>query len=79
MSNLPFIPFPKLESTDRAPGTQRGRGANIQTPGREAQTKRLGYRLKGLSGRLSSPEGLAELRNDPGSIAPERALVFELV
>lgn len=78
MTDLPFIQFPKPETFKRESGVQRPRGFSLRKPGREAQAKRLGSRFDELGSRLSTPEGLAQLRSDPGSIAPERAVVFEL-
>lgn len=77
MNDLPFIPLPPAEPTDRAKGDPKPRGA-VGKPGRAAQVSRLNDRFRALRERLSTPQGLAELRADPGSIAPERALVFEL-
>ena len=77
MNDLPFIPFPKPKTIDRPAKTSRP-GATISRPGRGAQSRRLGPYFDRLGPRLETPEGLAELRNDPGSIAPDRAIVFEL-
>jgi hypothetical protein len=42
------------------------------------QTQRLGPKFDRLSEVLPDPARLAELRNDPSAIVPERALVFEV-
>lgn len=77
MTDLPFINLPPAVSIDRAKGRPSPRGG-MAKPGRAAQVGRLGTRFQRLKERFSSPEGIAELRADPASIAPERALVFEL-
>lgn len=75
MTDLPLIPFP---SSDLVPYSGSGGGSDsFQRPSRDRQRERLRTRFSGLD-RLSTPEGLSELRADPGSIAPERAIVFEL-
>jgi len=75
MADLPLIPFsePIIENYS---GSSGGDDRLIR-PSRESQSGRLDQRFSKLD-RLSTPEGLAELRGDPGSIAPERAIVFEL-
>lgn len=59
-------------------GKSKPNNSKLSRPMRGEQGRRLGGRFAGLEGRLDTPEGLAELRSDPGSIAPERAIVFEL-
>jgi hypothetical protein len=79
MTDLPFIALPAPNNIPRAGsgGTNFPR-SQVRVPGRERQRQRLGGRFTRLSQRLATPQGLAELRNDPASIAPERAVVFEL-
>lgn len=77
MTDLPFIALPAPNNVPRA-GSGSGPRSQVRTPGRDRQRQRLGGRFTRLSQRLATPQGLAELRNDPGSIAPERAVVFEL-
>lgn len=77
MSNLPIIPFNSPQLANYS-GKAKRSNLRFARPTRGAQASRLGGRFAGLDGRLESPEGLAELRRDPGSIAPERAIVFEL-
>lgn len=78
MTDLPFIALPQPKTVDRATGNGFPR-TQIQLPGRGRQRARLAGRFTRLSQRLATPQGLAELRNDPGSIAPERAVVLEIV
>src|SRR5262245_43429842 len=80
MTDLPFIALPAPNNVPRAgsDGAKFPR-SQVRVPGRDRQRQRLGGRFTRLSQRLATPQGLAELRNDPGSIAPERAVVFELV
>jgi Subtilase family len=78
MSELPFVPLPKVEPVERTAGLPKPPGRLIR-PGRTAQVHRLGpRRFDRLKSLVGAPNGLAQLRSDPGSIAPERALVFEL-
>lgn len=60
----------------------KGRQAVITekvTPASPArQAARVGPKFDRLSQVLPDPQQLAELRNDPAAIAPERALVFEI-
>jgi hypothetical protein len=78
MTDLPFIALPAPANVRRVSGGTNFPRSQVQIPGRARQGQRLGGRFARLSQRLSSPAGLAELRDDPGSIAPERAVVFEL-
>lgn len=78
MTDLPFIALPHPTTVDRTTGNGFPR-TQVQLPGRGRQRARLAGRFTRLSQRLATPEGLAELRNDPGSIAPERAVVLEII
>ena len=42
------------------------------------QARKIGPRFDRLEQAIGNPDALAELRDDPSAIAPERALVFEL-
>lgn len=77
MTDLPFIALPAPTNVPRA-GSGSGPRSQVRTPGRARQGQRLGGRFTRLSQRLATPQGMAELRNDPGSIAPERAVVFDI-
>src|SRR4051812_16647059 len=50
----------------------------VRIPSRDRQVARLGQRFERLAGALDRPGGLAALQADPESIAPDRAVVFEL-
>lgn len=77
MSELPFVPFKEPTHVnyelDGVPVRK-----TIKPPSRSSQRQRFEPRFAALERGLATPEGLAELRRDPGSIAPERAIVFEL-
>jgi len=77
MTDLPFIALPAPTTVPRV-GSGKGPRTQVRPPGRDRQRQRLGGRFTRLSQRLATPQGLAELRNDPGSIAPERAVVFDI-
>lgn len=77
MTDLPFIALPAPTTVPRV-GSGTGPRTHVRTPGRDRQGQRLGGRFARLSQRLATPQGMAELRNDPGSIAPERAVVFDI-
>ncbi|WP_424983822.1 S8 family peptidase [Maritalea sp. S77] len=50
----------------------------VAAPSAERQVQRVGPKFDRLSRALPDPQRLAELREDPAAIAPERALVFEI-
>lgn len=77
MTDLPFIALPKPNTVARATGNFPR--PQVQLPGRSRQSARFAGRFARVSQKLATPEGMAELRNDPGSIAPERAVVFEII
>lgn len=73
--------FPLLKLSTPEPYTiraQRGGGADISRPSRHRQGARLDPRFESLSRVASNPTEILTLRNDPSSIAPERAIVFEV-
>jgi hypothetical protein len=78
MPELPFIALPAPQNIQRPGSGGRFPRSQIRPPGRARQRERLSGRFARLSQRLSTPAGLAELREDPASIAPERAVVFEV-
>lgn len=51
---------------------------SLQIPSISRQTERLGPRFDRLSRALESPAELVALQSDPNSIAPDRAIVFEI-
>lgn len=77
MAEYPLLPLPKTETTDRPSGRQFP-GHNLKRPGRDRQIVRIGPKFDRLRQALSSPSDVMSLRDDPASIAPERALVFEV-
>lgn len=50
----------------------------IQVPGAPRQRRRFEDQYQRLSRALTAPNGLMSLRDDPASIAPDRAIVFEV-
>ncbi len=77
MPEYPLLVLPRAEPSEKPAGPRRGRQLPPLTPGRQAQ--RVGPRFDRLRQALSSPQGAMSLRNDAASIAPERAVVFEVV
>lgn len=73
---------PLLSLPNPTRDTPRGRPAviveTVRPAGAGRQSQRLGPKFERLSQVLPDPQQLAELRNDPAAIAPERALVFEI-
>jgi hypothetical protein len=76
MAERPLLTLPR--PTKRTPKRSQAPRENVLgiSPGR--QSSRLGPKFDRLAQALPTPAGLAELRSDPQSIAPERALVFEV-
>ena len=71
----PYLPIPTPEPIDRGRG--RGGGGNVTRPGAARQQQRLGDRFDRLA-ELMGQGRIGELIQDPSSLAPERALVFEV-
>ena len=72
---------PLLKLPDPEPFTPRkGPRAvgNIAKPTRGRQSERIAPRFERLMNVAGRPEQLLALRDDPASIAPERAIVFEV-
>jgi Subtilase family len=76
MPDRPLLKLPDPVAFDPRPGP-RG-GAAIVRPQRARQGARLAPRFERLMQVVQDPAALLELRNDPASIAPERAIVFEV-
>ncbi|MDW8444642.1 MAG: hypothetical protein RML45_10360 [Acetobacteraceae bacterium] len=68
------LPTPIRGKADR----KRGRAVGPKGPGRERQKERLAPRFDRLA-RAIDENRIDALRDDPDGIAPERALVFEVV
>jgi len=76
MSERPLLKLPDPTYIAPRPGP-RG-GADLAKPQRDRQSSRIGPRLERLMQIAGRPQDLLDLRNDPASIAPERAIVFEV-
>lgn len=71
----PYLPIPTPEPNDRSKG--RGGGGGLTKPGSARQVERLGDRFDRLEALMGEGR-VGELTQDPSSLAPERALVFEV-
>jgi hypothetical protein len=76
MPERPLLKLPEPVPSDPKPGP-RG-GVNLAKPSRGRQGARLAPRFDRLMGVAGSSENLLSFRDDPASIAPERAIVFEV-
>ena len=76
MAELPLLAMPIPER--RAPRPGRPPRESIRPAEPERQAVRVGPRFERLERSLLDPQRLAELRDDPTAIVPERALVFEV-
>lgn len=76
MPERPLLKLPEPVPSDPKPGP-RG-GGNLVKPTRGRQGARLAPRFDRLMQVAGSPEDLLSFRDDPASIAPERAIVFEV-
>jgi hypothetical protein len=76
---MPERPLLRLPDPEPFILRQRGGGGNsIARPTRDRQRERLDPRFSRLTNIARSPDELWGLRADPASIAPERAIVFEV-
>ena len=76
MAERPLLKLPDpLPFTPKAGPRAIGK---VAKPTRARQGERLAPRFDRLKRAVSDPQALLELRNDPASIAPERAIVFEV-
>lgn len=76
MPERPLLKLPEPQPYDPKPGP-RG-GGNLAKPSRATQGARLAPRFDRLMRVAGNPQELMGLRADPASIAPERAIVFEV-
>lgn len=76
MPELPLLRLPDPVTFEPKPGP-RG-GSKIVKPSRSRQSERLAPRFDHLMQVVGDPQALMDYRNDPASIAPERAIVFEV-
>ena len=76
---VPERPLLNLPAPTRLePPRRYGGGAPICRPSRDRQRERIDPKFARLSAAAETPADLLALRNDPASIAPERAIVFEV-
>lgn len=76
MPERPLLKLPAPVVTEpKAP--PRG-GDDVARPSRARQDARIGPRFERLERVIENPAQLIDLRADPASIAPERAIVFEV-
>ena len=76
MPERPLLKLPQAEVF--RPRARGGGGAGLVRPSRGRQRNRLQPRFGRLMQIAGDPQRLLSLRNDPASIAPERAIVFEV-
>ena len=76
MAERPLLKLPDPEPSDPKPG--RGRGPQIEFPTRKRQAERLEKRFLQLGQLVDDPDHIIHLMSDPDTLAPERAIVFEL-
>ena len=76
MAERPLLTLPRPTKLVPGPGKRPVESVPRISAGRQAQ--RLGPKFDRLSQVLPDPARLAELRDDPSAIVPERALVFEV-
>jgi len=77
MPEFPLLPIPppRVGERPRAPG---GGGSTLDLPSPARQGQRIGPIFQRLRDAFQEARPAISLRNDPTSIAPERALVFEI-
>jgi hypothetical protein len=75
MADRPILRFPDPVAAARRTGAPRS-PPRPRGPGRGRQGQRFQATFKGLAEALASDDPEVVLREDPGGIAPERALVF---
>ena len=77
MPERPLLKLPNPQPID--PPRKPGGGPRIVRPDRGRQGERMAPRFERLMNIIDDPDRLLALRNDPASIAPERAIVFEVI
>ena len=77
MALRPLLTLPTAVPIDR-PNGRRFVPPPMRTPGGKRQRRRLEDQYQRLARALRDPRGLISLRDDPSSIAPHRAIVFEI-
>lgn len=76
MAERPLLAMPRPERREPRPGRPPRESIRPVEPDRQAA--RVGPKFERLERSLPDPQTLAELRDDPTAIVPERALVFEV-
>ena len=76
MAERPLLAMPRPERRAPSRGWPPRESVTSSAGGRQAE--RLGPKFERLEQALGDPDALAELRDDPTAIVPERALVFEV-
>ena len=76
MPDRPLLNLPR--PTEAVLPRKHGRGPDVSRPSRGRQRQRIDPRFERLSAVADTPAQLLALRDDPASIAPERAIVFEV-
>ena len=76
MADRPILRFPEPRDAERRKGGSRPMPRSTD-PGSRRQGQRFQATFDRLTNALASADPTIELRQDPGGIAPERALVFE--
>ena len=76
MAERPLLRLPDPEPFTPKAGPRGGQ--NLAKPSRGRQQQRIGPRFQRLMDAVERPVDLLALRDDPASIAPERAIVFEV-
>ena len=64
--------------TDSSPPRGAGGGGNLRLPTKQRQISTYGPVFDRLRQTLARPDGIMTLRDDPGSLAPDRVIVFEI-
>ena len=77
MAEFPLLPIPPSRP-DARPRGGGGGGGNFDLPSAPQQGRRIGRIFQRLRDAFGEGRPAIALRNDPASIAPERALVFEI-
>ena len=77
MAEFPLLPIPAPRLDERPRGGGGG-GDDLRLPTVERQGHRIGPTFQRLRNAFAEERPAISLRNDPASIAPERAIVFEI-
>ena len=77
MTEFPLLPIP-TPRRDARPRGGGGGGDNLRLPSIGRQGERIGPTFQRLRDAFAEARPALSLRNDPTSIAPERAIVFEI-